>query len=334
MAQAETEKLTQIIIGAALSRAVCTAAELGIADLIQPGSPQSVESMAKSTGAHERSLYRLLRFMANHGIFSETAKGKFGHTNLSKALRGDAEGSFKAGAQMWHQVFGTFDGLHHSVMTGEAGFVDAYGKPIFDYIMEHPELAPVFDAAMTSIHGYETPAMLESYDFSDIDVLADIGGGNGTLIGSILKQYPNLEGILFDLGHVVERAEENLKTLDVADRVKVIEGNFFENIPKGADAYLFRHIIHDWTDEQCVQILKNCRDVIPDSGKLLIVECVVPEGNEQSISKDFDIAMMIAPGGIERTEAEYKALFKDAGFELSSITPTKSMVSVVEGRPV
>jgi hypothetical protein len=150
----------------------------------------------------------------------------------------------------------------------------------------------------------------------------------------VLQRYPELKGILFDLGHVIGRAQEYLKAHDIDDRCSTIEGNFFESIPEGADAYLFRHIIHDWTDEQSIHILSNCRKVIPDNGRLLIIECVVPPGNEPSLSKDFDITMMIFPGGIERTEEEFRFLFEQAGFQLSSVTPTTSMVSIVEGKPI
>jgi hypothetical protein len=143
-----------------------------------------------------------------------------------------------------------------------------------------------------------------------------------------------MRGLLFDLDHVVARARESLKGHGIADRCQVIEGSFFETVPPGADAYLFRHIIHDWTDEQSVQILSHCRKVIPDSGRLLVVECVVPVGNGRSISKDFDMTMMTFPGGVERTESEFRSLFKQAGFELTSVTPTTTMVSVVEGKPM
>jgi O-methyltransferase domain len=150
----------------------------------------------------------------------------------------------------------------------------------------------------------------------------------------VLARYPNMTGILFDLGHVVGGAKENLKAAGLAGRCSVIEGSFFETIPAGADAYLFRHIIHDWTDEQCIQILGHCRKMIPADGRLLIVDCVVPAGNAPSLSKDMDITMLTFPGGQERTEAQFRLLLKAAGFELKSITPTTSMVSVVEGKPV
>jgi len=334
MAQQETEQLTHILTSAALSRTVSTIAELGIADLVQAGQPQPVEHLARATKTHEASLYRILRFMAGYGVFRESGNRRFDHTPLSAALRSDAPGSYRAAAQLFHHIFAAWDGLHQTLLTGEPAFKTVFGEPIFDYVPQHPELGPIFDAGMTSMNYYETAAMLDAYDFTGIDVLADIGGGNGSLISAVLPRYPNTKGILFDLGHVVGRAKENLRAAGVAERCSVIEGSFFESIPAGADAYLFRHIIHDWTDEQSIQILGRCREVIPSSGKLLIVDCVVPEGNAPSPAKDMDLIMLTYPGGQERTEAQFRALLGASGFELKSITPTTTMISVVEGKPV
>jgi hypothetical protein len=334
MGQAETEKLTRILSGAALSRAVCSIAELGIADQIKAGSPQSVVSLAAATGTHERSLYRILRFLASHGIFQEKDQRKFDQTPLSECLKSDAEGSFRAAGQMFHRLFPFWEGLHHSLLSGEPGFDEIFKQPVFEYVGKHPEFAPVLDAAMTAIHGHESMAMLEACDFSDVHLLADIGGGNGSLIAAVLQRYPKLQGLLFELAHVVERTRENLQGKGVGDRCTVIEGNFFESLPSGADAYLFRHVIHDWSDERSVHILNNCRKVIPNNGRLLIIEAVVPAGNEPALAKDFDMIMLGLPGGIERTEEEYRILLRQAGFQLSSVTPTTSVISVVEGKPI
>jgi cyclopropane fatty-acyl-phospholipid synthase-like methyltransferase len=235
---------------------------------------------------------------------------------------------------MFHRIFPGWEGLHHTVQTGEPSFQKVFGQPLFDYIGTHPELAPIFDAGMTAFHGHETAAMLDAYDFSGIETLADIGGGNGSLLGAVLQRYPSLKGILYDLGHVAGRAREAVQTLGFEKRCSVIEGNFFESVPAGADAYLMRHVIHDWTDEQSVQILTNCRKVIPPHGRILLVEFSVPSANEASLGKDADMIMLAFPGGSERTEEEYRALFEQSGFRLSKVTPTKSAVCVIEGRPV
>src|SRR5215469_6343009 len=278
VSQKENEELNRILHGAALSRALSAIAELGIADLIQTGRPQPVEYLANASKTHEPSLYRVLRFMASHGLFRETETRHFDHTPLSAALRSDVPGSYRGGARMFHHLFAGWDGLHHSIQTGEPGFNEVFGAPIFDYIQAHPELGPIFDAGMGSLNFFETTSMLDAYDFSGIAVLADIGGGNGSLLSAVLARYPGMKGILFDLGHVIGRARENLKAVGLAERCSVIEGSFFQSVPAGADAYIFRHIIHDWTDEQCAVILGHCRQVLPARGKLLIADCVVPAG--------------------------------------------------------
>ncbi len=334
MAGQENIQLMQMMGGAVLSRTIGAIAEFGVADLIEPGSSRPVAELADATGCHEHTLYRCLRYLASHDIFEETEPGSFALTPLAAALRADAEGSFRAGARMLGRMFPAVAELENTLRDGENGIVKSFGQPLFEYLPNHPELAVIFDGGMTAIHGPETPAMLEAFDFSGIGTLADVGGGNGSLLTSVLRKYPAMKGILFDLGHVIERAAANLQTAGLGDRCEVREGSFFEAFPEGADAYLMRHIIHDWDDQQSIQILKNCRAVIPAHGRLFLVEAVVPIGNEPSPAKEFDMAMLIYPGGMERTEAEYSALFSAAGFELAGVTATPSAVSVVEGRPV
>ena len=322
------------MLSAAVSRAVGIVAELGVADLVDVGKAKTAAELAAATGSHARSLYRLMRFLASHGVFRETAAGgEFEHTALSAVLREDAPGSYRAGARMFHHLFAAWHGMDHSVKTGEPGFNQSYGMPVFEYVAKHPHLGPIVDGAMSSFHGsIETNAMLEAYDFSGIAVLADIGGGNGELISGVLRRYPALRGMLFDLGHVMERAKARLAAEGLAGRCEVIEGSFWDTVPAGADAYLMRHIIHDWNDEQCIGILGRVKKVLPKDGRVLVVEGVIPPGNDPSLVKNYDMTMMTFPGGLERTEAEYRELFRASGLVVTSVTPTTSMVSVVEGR--
>lgn len=333
MAAQENIQLMQIMGGSVLSRMVAAIAEFGVADLIPPNSARPASELAAATGCDERTLYRCLRYLASHDIFKEGPQGSFALTPLATALRTDAEGSFRDGARMLGRMFPAVAELENTLRDGENGIVKFLGQPLFEYLPSHPELAAIFDGGMTAIHGPETPAMLEAFDFSGIGTLADVGGGNGSLLTPLLLKYPAMKGILFDLGHVIERAKANLQKAGLGDRCQVREGSFFEAFPSGADAYLMRHIIHDWTDQQSIQILKNCRAVIPPHGRLFIVEAVVPKGNEPSPAKEMDMAMLIYPGGMERTEEEYRELFSASGFELAGVTPTPSAVSVVEGRP-
>lgn len=334
MAAQANIQLMQIMGGAVLTRMVAAIAEFGVADLIEPGSSRPVAELAQATGCHEPTLYRCLRYLASHDIFEETEQGSFALTPLAAALRTDADGSFRDGARMLGRLFPALAELENTLRDGENGIVKSFGQPLFEFLPHHPELAAIFDGGMTAIHGPETPAMLQAFDFSGIETLADVGGGNGSLLTPLLQKYPAMKGILFDLGHVTGRAKANIKKAGLAERCEVREGNFFESFPAGADAYLMRHIIHDWDDQQSIQILKNCRAVMPSHGRLLLVEAVVPMGNEPSPAKEFDMVMLIYPGGMERTEEQYRALFSAAGFEMAGVTPTLSPVSVVEARPV
>ena len=204
--------------------------------------------------------------------------------------------------------------------------------PVFDFLSRHPEQAKVFDAAMVGVHGRETAALIEAYDLTGITVLADIGGGNGSLLTGVLRHYPALRGLLYDLPSVAERAQANVQAAGLADRCQVIGGSFFESVPSGADAYLMRHIIHDWDDAKAVTILRNVHRAIGEVGRLLVVEGVIPPGNDPSFVKLLDLTMLVVPGGKERTEDEYRALYQAAGFNLTRIVPTRTEVSVIEGK--
>lgn len=221
--------------------------------------------------------------------------------------------------------------LADTVQTGNNAYEKIIGKPIFEHLAEHPEKARIFDDAMTGIHGRETGAILDAYDFSGIDMIADIGGGNGSKITAILQKHLKTQGILFDLPHVIERARPNIEEADLIDRCQLVSGDFFQSVPGGADAYVMRHIIHDWDDEKSLTILKNCHAVMSPGNKLLLVESVIPPGNDPFMGKFLDLTMMLIPGGKERTEDEYRELYDRAGFDLVRIVPTTTEVSVLEG---
>lgn len=328
------DQLAHLMSGYWYTQAIYVAAKLRLAELLKDG-PKTADELAPAAGANARPLYRLLRALASVGIFTEDDQHRFGLTPMAECLRSDVPGSLwpmailRGGLQ--YEAWGQ---LLHSVQTGESAFEQIHGMPIFDYFAKHPEDGKLFDAAMTGVHGRETAAMLDASDFSGIGTLADIGGGNGSVLTSVLTKYPSMQGVLYDLPGVVERARANIQEAGLANRCRVVAGNFFEFVPGRVDAYLMRHIIHDWDDDKSVTILKNCRKAMGDKGRLLVVEGVVPPGNEPSISKFFDLAMMVLPGGMERTEAEYGQLYEAAGFRLTRIVPTKTWISVIEGEPL
>jgi ubiquinone/menaquinone biosynthesis C-methylase UbiE len=315
------------------SMAIHVAAKLKLADLVKDG-PKSAEQLAQATKTQPQALYRLLRALASVEIFAEDAQGRFGLTPMAECLL-DVHGSQRAVAvMMGDEHFRSWGDLLYSIQTGKPAFDHLYGKPIFDWLAQHPDEAKIFDAAMTGFHGPETQAMIDAYDYTGVNTLVDIGGGNGTVLRAVLSKNPGMRGILYDLPGVIERAKQNLADAGLADRCQTIAGSFFESAPPGGDAYQMRHIIHDWTDEQCHTILTHIRRVIPKEGKLLVIEMVVKPRNEPQLAKWLDLNMMAIPGGKERTEAEYRDMYAKAGFQLTRIVPTPTEVSVIEGRPV
>ena len=323
-------QLDRMITGYWASQAIYAAAKFDIAEHLS-GGPMSVDELAAATSTNPDALYRLLRALASLGIFVEEAPRTFSLTPMAELLRSDAPGSKRALALMaGDEQYVAWSEIEYSIRTGKKAFDKVFGKPIFDYLGEHPDKARVFDAAMTGVHGRESDALVAAYDFSAFGVLADIGGGNGTLISTVLKQHPAMQGILFDLPHVVDRARANVEAHGVADRCELVGGSFFEAVAPGANAYMMRHIIHDWDDEKSLTILRNIHRVMPDDGKLLVVESVIPPGNDPFGGKLLDLVMLLIPGGKERTEAEYRELFSTAGFELTRIVPTATEVSVIE----
>jgi hypothetical protein len=326
----EASQLDQMITGYWTSQAIYAAAKFGIADLLQDG-PRSAEELASATSTNPDALYRLLRALASVGIFSEGPPRHFSMTPLAEPLQSDVPGSKRALALMsGDEQFRAWSEIAYGIQTGKTAFDKVFGRPIFDYLSEHAEKARIFDAAMVGIHGRESAAILDGYDFSAIGVLADIGGGNGSQITAVLQRHTAMKGILFDLPHVIQRAKERIETGGIASRCHLIGGSFFDSVPAGADAYLLRHIIHDWDDEKSLTILRNCHQAMSPQGKLLVIESVIPPGNGPFGGKFLDLVMLLIPGGKERTEDEYRTLFRKGGFELTRVVPTSTEVSIIE----
>lgn len=324
-------QLDRMIIGYWLSQAIYAAAKFGIADLLQSG-PIPVDELAEKTSTNPDALYRLLRALASVGVFAEGPPRQFSLTPLAEPLQSNVPGSKRALALMaGDEQFHAWTEIVYSIQTGKKAFDKVFGQPIFDYLGEHRDKAQIFDAAMVGIHGRESGAVQKAYDFSGIRTIVDIGGGNGSQLIELLVANPHMRGILFDLPHVIERAKAPIAAAGLASRCELVAGSFFESVPAGADAYFMRHIIHDWEDEKSLTILRNCHRAMPQNGRLLLVESVIPSGNEPFGGKFLDLVMLLIPGGKERTEDEYRILFQQAGFELTRIVPTNAEVSVIEG---
>jgi ubiquinone/menaquinone biosynthesis C-methylase UbiE len=330
---APRQQLLQMITSYWTAQSIHVAAKLKLADHINDG-PKTAAELATLTRTQPQALYRLLRALASVEIFFEDDQGRFHITPIAECLI-DCRGSQYAVAMMMgEEHFRSWGELLYSVQTGKPAFDHIFGKGIFPYLSEHPEAAKIFDAAMTGFHGSETQAMIEGYDYTGINTVVDVGGGNGTVLIEVLKKYPAIKGILYDLPGVIERAKKNLADNGVAPRCQTITGSFFESIPPGGDTYQMRHIIHDWTDEQCHTILSHIRKVMPKTGRLLVIEMVIKPRNEPQPAKWLDLNMLVLPGGRERTEGEYAEMYAQAGFRLERVVGTPTEVSIIEGRPV
>jgi len=325
-------QLMQLLSGAFIAPAIYTAAKIGIADLLVDG-PKTAAELAVKTETDERSLYRLLRSLASVGAFEEVEPKTFANTPMTETLRSDNPRSTRDMA-IWicdPEHWKVYGDLLYSIRTGKPAWDNVHGEPVFPYLFNtNKELGDIFNRAMTSYSHQSIGPVLASYDFSGAKTIADIAGGYGHLLAAVLAANPDANGVLFDLPVVLAGAPQMLDSYGVADRVKLVEGDFFSEIPVVADIYMLKHIIHDWYDDKNQKILGNIRANMPDDGKVLIIEAVVPEGNEPHFSKIIDLEMLIAPGGVERTPSEFEELLRNSGFKLNRIIQTPGMMSIVE----
>jgi O-methyltransferase/methyltransferase family protein len=319
-----------------VSRAVYVAAQLGIADLLKD-EPQDAEALAAATGTYAPALRRVLRSLASVGLFRTDAQGRFSLTPLGATLQSDAPGAARstvlalAGEFFW----ASWGEVLHSVRTGETGIEKALGVSEYEYLDSHPEDAWHFNAAMIGYHGEEASAIVDAYDCSGTGTVIDVGGGSGNLLATLLAANPSLRGVLFERPQVLPDAERNLKAAGVAERCEFVGGDFLEAVPNGGDVYIVSHCIHNWDEENCLRILHNCRRAMPPHGRLLIVEAVVRAGDAPDPAKLLDVAMLVVPGGEERSEDEYRALLDKAGFRLTRVIPTRTPSgSIIEAVPV
>ena len=325
-------QLLQLVTSAFISQAIYVAAKLGIADLVADG-PKTVKYLAEKTATQERALYRLLRACSSVGAFTETEPKTFGNTPMTESLRSDNPRSTREltiwiGEEPHWRVYGK---LLESVKTGKPAWEMVHGEPVFPYLFKtNIELGEIFNRAMTSLSHQSIGPVLQAYDFSSAETVADIGGGHGHLVAAVAAANPNVKGILFDMAAVLEGAPDMLDRYDVKDRVEIVEGDFFKEIPVKADIYMLKHIIHDWYEDKCQTILRNIRESMPDDAKVLILDAVIPETNEPNFGKVLDLEMLLSPGGVERTETEFAELLADSGFKLNRIIPTMGTVSIVE----
>jgi SAM-dependent methyltransferase len=321
-----------MLFGFMRTQALFAAAKLGIADIVD-GEPRDVGEIARQVGAGEASLYRLLRFLASEGVFEEVEPRRFTSSRLSDGLRSSAPLTMRyiAIAMGAEQYRGWSEALH-SFVTGEPGFDREYGRSYFAYLAEHPDASAVFNRAMAAGTLARVEALI-GFDWSNHARVADIGGGSGTALASVLAANPHLHGVLFDLPNVVEEAHDILEQAGVSDRCEIVSGDFFTDPLPPADAYVLAQILHDWNDDRAEAILRNCRRSIADGGRLLVVDGVVQAGPEPGFLKHMDLHMLVLVGGKERTEDEWRDLLAAEAFEIARITPA-GPTNLIELRPV
>jgi hypothetical protein len=338
IARAKTEvpprqdQLIQMATAHWMSRILYVAAEMNLAERLAEG-PRTAKELAQSTATDAPSLYRLMRALASLGLFTEGLSHQFSLTPLGEAFR---TGTVRATVLTvaGDLVTKSLEQLPYSVQTGKSGFEKAFGMPFFEYLASHPADASMFSETMVGFHGSEPAAVAAAYDFSQFEIIIDVGGATGNLLATILRRHPRPRGILFDLPHVVPDAPAMIEARGLADRITIEAGNFFENVPAAAGAYLLSHIIHDWSETQCLTILGNCRRTMKPNSRLLIIETVLTPGDTPHLGKMLDMFMLtLFAGAQERTEPEYRGLLDKAGFRLARIVPTESAVSIVEAFP-
>jgi O-methyltransferase/methyltransferase family protein len=324
--------LQALIQGYQVTKCIYVAAKLGIADLLKDG-PRTSEELAQVTGTHAPSLYRVLRLLTAAQLLSEGEAHAFALTPLGTYLQSGVPGSLRTtalnfGGEPTWQVWGA---LLHSVETGQPAYQQVFGLSNWDYRAQHPEAEALFDQTMSEWTASVAPTVAAAYDFSASARLVDVGGGHGQMLASILQAHPSLHGVLFDLPHVVQGAPPLLEAAGVADRCEIIGGDAFTAVPANAETYLFSRVIHDWDDARAVTLLTRCHQAMRPQGNVLLVERVIPSDSPAPLLVlESDVNMLVATGGKERTDDEYRALLGAAGFELRQIIPVLPPFSLLE----
>jgi len=318
-----------------IAKAISVACELNLAEIIAK-EEKTVEEIAKQSNTDATALYRLMRALASEGIFKETKPKIFKNNKFSNALM-EGPGNFKhmIMQQLNKTNWEIINGLKYSIASGTNAAQKILGSDIFTHLENTPEKNELYNKAMSETSLLSSAAIVSAYNFKGSDTLADLGGGDGTLLFNILKKYHQFNGILFDLPHVVQSANEQAKKFGVENRVQIVSGSFFDTEIPAADTYILKNILHVFDDETCIRLLKSIREAMNGKGKILVVEAVISEDNKAAFGKMFDLQMLIgSERGKERTENEFRNIFMQAGFNLSRVVKTVSPLSVIEGQIV
>jgi hypothetical protein len=323
--------LLQMAMGAWTSQTIYVAAKLGIADVLRDG-PKSCDEIAAVTRTATPSLSRLLRALRSLEVIRIVEGGKFELTALGRLLQAKRPGSLRALVltlgEIHYQAWGA---LLHSVKTGAPAFPSEFGARLFDHLDQDRDAGDTFHEAMSEVSALVSQAVLLAYQFSGIDLLADVGGGCGQFLTTILQAHPAMHGVLLDTPAVIARATTRLASHPCRRRCTLRPGNLLQEVPEGASGYLMSGVIHDWDDEHAARILQNCRRAMAPNGKVLVVEMVLPATDEPRFATMLDLNMMVMNGGRERTEEEFRRLFDAAGLRVTKLIPTLAPQWVIEG---
>jgi len=327
-------RLMALATGHWAAAATHAATRAGLCDAIGTGS-RVADEVAADCGTHPQATFRILRALASLGVCRETEAGSFALTEMGALLRKDHPASLRGLAMFQSHPahwlgWGSFE---HSLRTGEPAFEHVHGEPFFDFCQKTPDLFEPFNDAMTGLSQAVSAAVADAYDFGGIERLVDVGGGHGLLLERIVAKHPDVHGVVFDLPAVIEGARTRLAQLGLTGRIEAVGGDFFAELPPG-DAFVAKHIIHDWGDDDCVKILTAARRALTsDAGRVLLVEMVVPPGDDPHPAKLLDLEMLqVTHFGRERTETEFRELFTRAGLELKRVVPTREPHSILEAR--
>ena len=316
------------------SQTIYVTAKLGLADALAV-HPKSLGELATELRADIDSLGRLVRVLIDLGVCAIDGDGRIDLTDVGAPLQSRIPGSLHSMVlTLGEEHYQAWGRLIDSIRSGRPGFNGVFGNPLFEYLKSNPAANQTFNQAMDDFTSQVALAVTIAYDFSGIQTLADIGGGRGALLSKILKSNPSMLGILFDSSHVIEGAVRHIENEGLQGRCETVAGSFFESVPRGADAYILKNVLHDWDDERAVIILKNCRRAMGKESRLLLLEVVQPVLDDSSFGGLLDLNMLVMSGGRERTTDEYRKLFDESGFRLTQVIPTVALVSILEARPL
>ncbi|HLK35158.1 MAG TPA: methyltransferase [Polyangiaceae bacterium] len=322
-----------LVSGMWAAKATATAASLRIPDVLASG-PKNAEQVAKAIGADASAVYRLMRGIASVGVLAPQPEGRFALTPVGELLRSDVPGSMRSllVAEMAPGHWLPWGELEHSVRTGRPAAPKALGMDVWAYYKEHLDEGFLFAQAMSGMSTLSLQVVLASYSFAGSRRVVDVGGSQGAFVAAVLQRETSARGVLFDRPEVVEGAGPTLEGSGVADRVERVGGSFFDGVPGGGDVYLLKHILHDWSDDECVAILRRIREAMAPDARVVVVEMLITDGGPPSPAPLLDLNMLVMLTGKERTATDFGALFARAGLALHGVTPTHSPFAVIEGR--